>query len=159
MDGTKTLEQLHLTFIRATPQAVWHALTSPEATRLFFHGLDVDSSFLPGSPIRYLSHGEEGEAAPVIVGSVLEADEDHHLAHTFAFTDSDDAPTKVEYDLEGLGDELTRLSVVHSGFEGETNTYTTTRTGWAPILSGLKTLLETGEPLAMPAPSETGPSH
>lgn len=158
MDRTEAAEQLHQHFIRTTPEELWDALTTPEATRLFYHGLAVESDFRPGSGIRYLSE-QEGERVPVIRGDILEVEEGRRLVHTFAFTDSDDAPTRVEYDIEQLGGGVTRLRVVHDGFQGETDTFTTTRTGWPLIFSGLKTLLETGEPLAIPSSAGEDAAH
>jgi hypothetical protein len=39
--------------------------------------------------------------------------------------------------------------LIHDDFDGETVTYRSISRGWAPILSSLKSLLETGEPLVM----------
>ncbi|MGH3142132.1 MAG: hypothetical protein ACRDO9_03225 [Gaiellales bacterium] len=49
------------------------------------------------------------------------------------------------------GDGLSKLTVVHDGFDGETNTSGQVAGGMPYILSGLKTLLETGEPLQVAA--------
>ena len=49
------------------------------------------------------------------------------------------------------GDGLSKLTVVHDGFDGETNTFRQAAGGMPYILSGLKTLLETGEPLQVAA--------
>ncbi len=57
-----------------------------------------------------------------------------------------DAPTRVTYEIHQQGD-CCRLTLTHDEFEGETNTYKNTSGGWPGILSGLKTLLETGQPL------------
>ena len=51
-----------------------------------------------------------------------------------------------------LGD-VVRLTMIHEGFDGETETYRMVRGGWAPIFDGLKTLLETGAPLHLAPPS------
>ncbi len=45
---------------------------------------------------------------------------------------------------------LVKLTLTHEGFDGETETYKMVRQGWTPIFDGLKTLLETGEPLQFP---------
>jgi hypothetical protein len=52
-----------------------------------------------------------------------------------------------------MGD-VCKLVLTHDDFDGETVTYKSVGSGWNPVLSGLKTLLETGEPLAIPMPSE-----
>jgi hypothetical protein len=40
--------------------------------------------------------------------------------------------------------------LTHEGFDGETETYKMISRGWTPVFDGLKTLLETGEPLELP---------
>jgi hypothetical protein len=57
-----------------------------------------------------------------------------------------DAPTRVTYEIKQQGD-CCRLTLTHDEFEGETATYQNTGGGWPGILAGLKTLLETGQPL------------
>jgi hypothetical protein len=44
------------------------------------------------------------------------------------------------------------LTLTHDEFEGETKTYQSVARGWNPVVSGLKTLLETGQPLEIPMP-------
>ena len=62
-----------------------------------------------------------------------------------------DPPSRVTWEIEPAGDGLSKLTVVHDGFDGETNTFRQAAGGMPYILSGLKTLLETGEPLQVPA--------
>ena len=45
--------------------------------------------------------------------------------------------------------EVCLLTLTHDDFDGETKTYQSVRLGWNPVLSGLKTLLETGKPLVI----------
>jgi uncharacterized protein YndB with AHSA1/START domain len=83
-------------------------------------------------------------------GEVLEINPPHRLVHTFipAYGDSEDRdpPSRVTWEIEPLG-EACRLTLTHEHYAGETETYKGTLTGWNPVLSGLKTLLETGTPL------------
>ena len=51
-----------------------------------------------------------------------------------------------------MGSETCLLSVVHGGFASETATYNSVKDGWVIILSGLKTLVETGEKLRIEVP-------
>lgn len=144
-----TLKHVFVSYIRTTPEALWQALTDPERTPLYFHGTRVRSEFVPGSSLEYMLT-RDGETFAVVVGEILQAEPGRKLVHTFAFSRLDDAPTRVTYEIEALGD-LVKLTVLHEGFEAETETYTDTAEGWPPILSGLKTLMETGEPLEIPA--------
>ena len=143
-----TLKHVFVSYIRTTPDRLWQALTDPEQTPLYFHGTRVRSEFVPGSSIEYMLT-RDGETYAVVVGEILEAEPGQRLVHTFAFSRLDDPQTRVTYEIEALGGTV-KLTVLHEGFEGETETYGDTRDGWPPILSGLKTLLETGEPLVIP---------
>jgi hypothetical protein len=93
----------------------------------------------------------EGEL--LIDGVIVEVDRPRKLVHTFKelWNDEgkDDWPSRVTYEIEQLGD-VCKLTVVHDDFDSETATYKAVKDGWNPILSGLKTLLETGTPLNIP---------
>jgi activator of Hsp90 ATPase-like protein len=64
---------------------------------------------------------------------------------------SSGSATVVTWEIEPRGGTC-KLTLVHDDFDGETATYKSVGTGWNPVLSGLKTLLETGKPLVI-APS------
>jgi hypothetical protein len=59
----------------------------------------------------------------------------------------------VTWEIQALG-EVCKLTLTHDDFDGITETYRQVGSGWNPVLSGLKTLLETGRPLAIPRPAE-----
>jgi uncharacterized protein YndB with AHSA1/START domain/DNA-binding transcriptional ArsR family regulator len=141
------LDQIHVVYIRTTPQKLWEALTRPEFTRQYFHGTDVKSDLQVGSTIEYLKQTEEGGTRSALSGEILEIAPGSRLVHTFSFPSMEEKPTKVTYEIEPVGAETVKLTVTHEGFEGETETYKMVRGGWPPILSGLKSLLETGRPL------------
>ena len=89
----------------------------------------------------------------MVTGQVVEAEPNRRLVHTFTFPEvSGQEPTRVTYEIVHLGD-VVRLTMIHEGFDGETETYRMVRGGWAPIFDGLKTLLETGAPLRLAPPS------
>ncbi len=118
------------------------------------HGSSVRSDWKIGSPIR---HEIEGKAA--LEGTVVEIDPPHKLVTTFAarWAHSDDSvqdkPSRVTWLIEKRG-EACKLTLIHNEFEGETATYKGVGPGWNPVLSGLKTLLETGKALVI-GPSAT----
>jgi uncharacterized protein YndB with AHSA1/START domain/DNA-binding transcriptional ArsR family regulator len=134
------------TFIRATPDAVWRALTESEFTLRYYYGSTVESDWHAGSPYRYSIEG-----APAIEGEILESDPPRRLVMTFnALWNPDvvaDPPSRMTWELEEAGPGVTRLTVVHGGFESETATFREVTGGWSWIVAGLKSLLETGEPL------------
>jgi len=152
MPAVAQLQHVHVVHIRTTPQQLWDALTRPELTRLYFYGTDIVSDLTPGSTIEYVQTGPDGNRSVAITGKVLEVDPPRRLVHTFVFPSHSDEPTRVTYEIEPVGD-LVKLTMMHEGFEGETQTYKEVRSGWTPIFDGLKTYLETGEPLVFPPQS------
>jgi uncharacterized protein YndB with AHSA1/START domain len=132
--------------IGATPHRIWEAITRPERTREYFHGTRVASEWKPGSALRYTD--PDGKLAAE--GTVLEVDPDRRLVHSFsALWDAEvtaDRPHQVAWTIEPLGRSC-RVRVEHHGFEGETATLQSVRGGLSVILSGMKTLLETGQRL------------
>lgn len=150
MQATK-LSQVHVVYIRTTPQELWEALTRPEFTRQYFHETDLTSELQVGSTIDYLKKTEEGGTRSALTGEILEVEPCTRLVHTFSFPSLQDKPTRVTYEIEPAGADTVKLTVTHENFDGETETYNMVRGGWPPILSGLKSLLETGEPLRIAA--------
>ena len=133
-------------FIRTTPERLWQALTTSADTRRYFYGVEVDCDWKVGSTLTMAKPGE----APALVCEILEIDPPRRLVTTFRMLHHADtkldAPTKVTWEIEPKGDTC-KLTLVHEDFAAETPTYREVREGWNPVLSGLKTLLETGEPL------------
>ncbi len=142
------LTQVYVTYVRTTPERLWEALTEPALTRQYFHGTDFHSTLELGATIEYeLTEG--GDKRVAVRGEIIEIDPPRRLAYTFAFTAMDDPQTTVRYEMEPVGD-MVKMTVVHEGFESRNETWSATQEGWPPILSGLKTLLETGQPLLFP---------
>jgi uncharacterized protein YndB with AHSA1/START domain/DNA-binding transcriptional ArsR family regulator len=152
-EGSRTMETMpsHVfaVYIRTTPERVWEGITTSEFTTRYYYSSAVESTWTPGSPLVY---GIDGE--PHILGEVVESDPPRRLVTTFAAKWDDDVaadePTRVTWEIEPAGPGVTKVTVVHDGFDGDTATYRSVSEGWPLILSGLKTLLETGQQL-MPA--------
>ena len=134
-------------FIRATPERLWRAITDPADTRQYYFGTDVQSDWKTGSKLVYLDHGEVS-----LDCKILEIDPARKLVHSFTALYSpemaSEKPSRVTWAIERMGDAC-RLTLVHDEFEGETATYYSVEHGWSQILSGLKTLIETGKPLVV----------
>ncbi|MDX1570852.1 MAG: SRPBCC domain-containing protein [Xanthomonadales bacterium] len=137
---------IYETFIRATPDRVWEALTSPEFTRRYFHRTRVASDWQVGSPVVYSM--EDGTKA--VEGEVLECDPPHRLVISWRPLYSpelaDEPPSRVTFEIEAHA-AACRLSICHDRFEEGSRVYEQIREGWSAIISSLKSLLETGEPL------------
>ena len=138
-------------YIRATPDEVWRALTESEFTTKYYYGNTVESDWRPGSPMVY----RNPDGSEAIQCEVIEADAPRKLVHTFFFPGTDEAPSRCTWSIEPRGD-ATLLTLTHDEFEGETSTYRRVAHGWVPILSGLKTLLETRKALEITYPEHEG---
>jgi uncharacterized protein YndB with AHSA1/START domain/predicted transcriptional regulator len=152
LEETMETKPSHLfqTYIRTTPELLWRAITTPEETKRYFFGSSVQSDWKAGSPISYV--GDTG--AHDLDGRILEIDPPRKLVVTFEMTHnpeaSKDRPSRVTWEIEQQG-ALCLLTVLHDDFDGQTATWRAVRGGWPYILSNLKTVLETGEPLPPPA--------
>jgi uncharacterized protein YndB with AHSA1/START domain/DNA-binding transcriptional ArsR family regulator len=133
------------TYIRTTPERLWQALTDPKDTANYYFSSAVASDWKPGAKIIYT--WPDGKA--MVSGEVLEIDRPRKLVTTFIphFGGPTPAPTRVTYVLEPMGD-LVRLVLTH---EGLTEADAGIRTGWVKIFNQLKTWLETGKALNIPA--------
>ncbi len=133
--------------IKAPQARVWAAITTPEFTSRYYYGSTLQTDLTVGSPFTY--HLPNG--APIVEGEVVASEPPTRLVHTYHARwppMHQDAPTKVTWELESMPGGVTKVTVVHEDFQGETATYTGLQGGgWAWILSNLKTLLETGEPM------------
>jgi uncharacterized protein YndB with AHSA1/START domain len=146
----------YVTYIGAAPDRVWQALTEGALTRQYWYGRRVESDWKVGSTVIFWYDAPIGETgggeAVSDRGIVLESKPPRHLSYTFhvEFIDElrDERPSRVTFDLEPVGEE-TRLTLTHDEFEPRSRVLEGCRTGWPAILSSLKSLVETGEPLAV----------
>lgn len=144
------LKHVFEVYIAAKPEKVWQALTESEFTKQYYYSNSVESDWKPGSPLTY--RNPDGSVA--ISCEVVEADPPKKLVHTFGFPGSDES-SRCTWSIEARG-ETSLLTLVHDGFESETETYKSVAHGWVPILSSMKTLLETGKPLEISYPVAEG---
>ncbi|HZR12350.1 MAG TPA: SRPBCC family protein [Acidimicrobiia bacterium] len=150
MSMTTSVEttQVYRVFIKASAQQIWDAITKPEFTTRYFHGARVDTTAKAGSPLRYYGPDDSLWGDDVII----EADPPRKLVATWtALWDPDTAteePSRVTWEIDERDGGMCLLTVVHDRLEGAPNTAAkVSGEGWMMVLSGLKTLLETGEPL------------
>ena len=135
-------------FIKTTPERLWEAITDPELRARYSFGVETRSDYTPGS--RYQAvHPAAGFT--IAEGANLEIEPPRRLVQSFTAQWSDEAKaegaSRVTWEIEQVGDSC-RLTVVHDQLREGANAEL--YGGWPMILSGLKTLLETGESLTTP---------
>ena len=145
---TTTTTQVYQVFIKASAEQVWRALVDPDWTQRYFHGTRAEYDLRPGGRFRSLG-GDSGEL--MVEGEVLEVEPPRKLVQTWRFLYDPELAaegfTRVTYEVEEGEGGVTKLTATHD-LEGAPKTAEHVAGGWSYILSGLKTLLETGEPLA-----------
>jgi uncharacterized protein YndB with AHSA1/START domain/DNA-binding transcriptional ArsR family regulator len=134
-------------YIKASPETVWRAITESDMTVRYYYGSRVDSDWQPSSPYRMSRDG-----ALQIDGVIVDADPPRRLVQTFhAVWDEAvraDPPSRVTWELADAMPGVTRVTIVHEELAAGSATLEQVSGGWPLILSGLKTVLETGEVLA-----------
>ena len=136
--------QVYQVYVKATPEAVWDAITKPEFTSQYFHGVTIETD---QAVRKTWYHGELSNEV-----DVLEFEPPRRLVHSWvSFYDPEMAaeePSRVTWEIEPQEGGFSLLTVVHDQLEGAPKTAAgVAGAGWMMVLSGLKTLLETGEPL------------
>jgi len=139
--------QVYQLFIKATPEAIWEAITKPEFTTKYFHGARIEVT--PDRRRMFSADGSE----PWGEGAVTEFDPPRKLVHEWrSGYDPElaaEEPSRVTWEIEPQEGDLSLLTVVHDKLEGAPKTAASVAgRGWMMVISGLKTLLETGKPLA-----------
>ncbi|WP_156754803.1 ArsR/SmtB family transcription factor [Actinokineospora pegani] len=149
---------VYMSYIRATPEQVWDALTRPEFTRRYWDGTELVSTWEQGARVSWDGHEDAGQV-------VLESDRPRLLSYTWhTFTPAwaehvgvdeelraklaAEPRTRATFAIEQVG-ELVKLTVTHSGFEPGSTLRGMVGEGWPHIVSSLKSLLETGSPLPL----------
>lgn len=134
-------------YIKATPEQVWQAITTTEFRRQYFYGSTIESTFEVGSALR--SHGPQGELWEDDV--VLECQPPTLLSHSWRSLWAPDAAeepeSRVTWRIEPQDGGCSKLTVTHDRLDESPATAASVRGGWMLIISGLKTVLETGKPL------------
>jgi uncharacterized protein YndB with AHSA1/START domain len=142
------MEKVFEIYIKTTPERLWEAITDGELRRVYTFGVGVDSDWSPGSAYEAV---HPGAPTPISSGENLEVDPPRRLVQSFNAQWSEDVQregtSRVTWEIEPVGDSC-RLTVIHDELREGANAEL--YGGWPMILSGLKTLLETGERLTTP---------
>ena len=145
-DGT--MEKVFEIYIKTTPQRLWEAITDPEMRKQYSFGVVVKSDWKPGS--RYSATNPKAPSL-LMEGENLEVDPPRRLVQSFRALWGEDVKkegtSRVTWAIEPIADSC-RLTVTHDQLREGANEQL--YGGWPMILSGLKTLLETGQLLTTP---------
>ena len=157
--AVKVTTQVYRVYIKATPQAIWDAITRPEWTERFGYGGRAEYDLRPGGVYRGHASPEMcSMGAPEIAvdGEVIEADPPRRLVQTWRMVmDAAMAAegfTRLTYEIEEADGGVSKLTVTHdlegapklAALVGGGMESTGARGGWSWVLSDLKSLIETG---------------
>ena len=145
--------QVYQVYIKATADQVWDAITKPEFTAKYFYGARVETTGEAGSPMRYYS---PDRSAVWSDETIIESERPTRLVVGWrSLYDPELAAeerSRVTWEIEQQEGGVVRLTVIHDQLEGAPKTAESVSGGWMFILSGLKTVIETGEPLRLGPP-------
>ena len=134
-------------YIKTTPERLWEAITSEEMRARYSFGVGTVSEWTPGSEYKAAVPG----VIEIAGGENLEVDPPKRLVQSFNALWSEDVQragtSRVTWEIEPVGTSC-RLRVTHDQLDAEADNEL--YGGWPMILSGLKTLLETGQTLTTP---------
>lgn len=144
--ATKSERFVYVIYIRTTPEKLWDALTKPEFTRRYWAETWHDTTWEKGSSWKLMiPDGRVGDS-----GEIVEVDRPRRLVlnwqNQFIPEMKAEGASRCSFDLEQQGD-MVKLTVAHSIELSGSKLLAAVSMGWPSILSSLKSLLETGEPL------------
>jgi uncharacterized protein YndB with AHSA1/START domain len=140
------MEKVFEIYIKTTPERLWQAITDTDMRKKYNFGAVVASDWTPNSRYQGTGHG-----SPIFEGENLQVDPPRRLVQSFRALWGEDVrqegTSRVTWEIEPIGDSC-RLTVTHDQLREGANAQL--YGGWPMVLSGLKTLLETGELLTTP---------
>jgi uncharacterized protein YndB with AHSA1/START domain len=144
---SKNLAYTYDIYIGAPIDKVWKGLVDGDITKQYVYGTRFDGKLKKGASYAYVGDGD----FKVVDGEILDVEPQKKLVMSWKAHWDDavakDPPSRVSYELSAAGSS-TKLRVVHDDFDRQTATYTGSVEGWPLMLSSLKSILETGKPLA-----------
>jgi uncharacterized protein YndB with AHSA1/START domain len=144
----RPMEKVFEIYIKTTPERLWEAITDSELRQKYNFGVGVESDWTPGSTYEAV---HPGAGIAISKGENLEVDRPRRLVQSFNALWGDqvkeEGTSRVTWEIEEVGTSC-RLTVTHDQLREGANAEL--YGGWPMILSGLKTLLESGELLDTP---------
>ena len=140
-------DYIYVVYIQAPCEKVWDALIDPEMNKEYWGRHCNVSDWKVGSHWQHTDYDDRSQVK--VAGSVIESDRPHRLVLSWARPEqlgNPDKTSKVTFTIEEQFGS-SKLTVIHSELDAEM--LNAISGGWPPILSSLKTLLETGESMPM----------
>ena len=138
----KASRHVYEIYVRTTVTKLWDAITRFEVVRTYFYGYGLEAELKPGAPLAYVNR--RGQKA--IVGEIVSVVPRKRLVQFTHNKRTMEPPSRVTYEItRAMG--VVKLTLIHDRLERSPRTFKSVRSGWIPIVNGLKTLLETGKPL------------
>ena len=138
-------EFAYVTYIRTTPEQLWHALTDADFTRSYWMDCVLRSDWKVGSRMTMERDGEIKNEC-----TIVESDPPRRLAYDWHSVWDEamrqEQPSRVTFVIESYGD-VVQLTVTHERFADGSATLPSIAFGWPMVLASLKSMLETGQPL------------
>ncbi len=137
---------VYVTYIRTTAEKLWHALTETGVEKEFFFATRLEAEWKPGAAWKLIAP----DGLLLDSGEVVEIDPPKRLVLTWRNEFKPELKaegwSRMTYELETKG-EMVKLTVLHEMDKGQSKFIEAISSGWPPILSSLKSLLETGIPM------------
>jgi uncharacterized protein YndB with AHSA1/START domain len=146
MTDTAGTTFVYVTFIRTTPEKLWSALTSPDVMKQYWFGMHQETDWKPGSSWQLVY--ADGKVADT--GEIVEIDPPKRLVlkwrNEFKLEMKAEGYSRCSIELEKM-DGAVKLTITHVMDRAGSKFIEAVSGGWPRILSNLKSLLETGEPV------------
>jgi uncharacterized protein YndB with AHSA1/START domain len=134
---------VYVTYIRTTPEKLWHALTTPDVIKQYRFGMTIESDWKVGSTWRMYSDGSLMDS-----GEILESEPQKRLVtrwlNEWKPEFKAEGYSRCIYEIEPMGAAV-KLTVNHSIEGSDSKFIAAVSVGWAMVVSNLKSFLETGE--------------
>jgi len=134
---------VYVTYIRITPEKLWHALTTPEIIKQYRFGMSVESDWKVGSTWRMYADGSLMDS-----GEILESAPPRRLVmswlNEWKREFKAEGNSRCVYEIEPMGASA-RLTLTHSIERRDSRFIGAVSEGWPMVISNLKSLLETGD--------------
>ena len=135
------LREVFETFIAGTAEDVWREVTKTDAVQRPMFNMRMDTELKVGAPVRMRSANGKYTG---FVGEVLEVDPPRRFAFTFKFTNYDDPPSRIIYEIEPVEGGVT-FRMISDRMTPDTKSTKAMTQGGQLIIKGLKSVIEHGD--------------